>query len=322
MRLAWLVGLGSLFGALDWSAAAHAQTPGEAPPAASAFPAEPAASLEKACVPSCRSGFVCIEGQCVSACNPACPEGTRCTSEGECERDGVAAYERQAAERPAQVEPPVEEPAREKVRAAPGARLHDGFYLRLALGFGYLASTREFFAETLGAQRPAPYGGPTKVSHGINGFAQIGGLMAGGTVPGGLVIGAGVWGTNVIAPRVSVDVRTSGRTTHESIETEILSISLLGPFVSWYPNPRQGWHGDLAFGYAYAACDDAYLVYDVLVEPWTNSGWGLLGSFGHDFWVSDEWSIGVQARVTYTHATGDGTFTALVPALAVTGTYH
>lgn len=39
----------------------------------------------QACVPKCRSGYVCSpEGQCVSACNPPCPTGEVCTPQGEC----------------------------------------------------------------------------------------------------------------------------------------------------------------------------------------------------------------------------------------------
>jgi hypothetical protein len=36
------------------------------------------------CLPSCRKGYVCISGQCVTACNPACPMGEMCTEHGEC----------------------------------------------------------------------------------------------------------------------------------------------------------------------------------------------------------------------------------------------
>lgn len=36
------------------------------------------------CVPDCREGYVCVRGKCVSACNPPCPDGERCTSEGRC----------------------------------------------------------------------------------------------------------------------------------------------------------------------------------------------------------------------------------------------
>jgi hypothetical protein len=36
------------------------------------------------CVPECRSGYVCIEGACVSACNPPCTGDQTCTPEGQC----------------------------------------------------------------------------------------------------------------------------------------------------------------------------------------------------------------------------------------------
>ncbi|MBL8679918.1 MAG: FG-GAP repeat protein [Myxococcales bacterium] len=39
------------------------------------------------CEPSCRTGFVCVRGACVSACNPACAAGERCTAEATCVRD-------------------------------------------------------------------------------------------------------------------------------------------------------------------------------------------------------------------------------------------
>lgn len=40
------------------------------------------------CEPSCRPGFTCVRGACVSACNPECPAGEFCTSAGLCERMG------------------------------------------------------------------------------------------------------------------------------------------------------------------------------------------------------------------------------------------
>jgi hypothetical protein len=36
------------------------------------------------CMPDCRSGYVCVQRQCVSACNPLCPEGQVCTADGQC----------------------------------------------------------------------------------------------------------------------------------------------------------------------------------------------------------------------------------------------
>lgn len=37
-----------------------------------------------ACVPPCRTGYVCVEGSCVEACNPPCSAEERCTAAGEC----------------------------------------------------------------------------------------------------------------------------------------------------------------------------------------------------------------------------------------------
>lgn len=39
------------------------------------------------CQPACRKGYVCVKGACVSACNPPCATGERCTGTGECEPD-------------------------------------------------------------------------------------------------------------------------------------------------------------------------------------------------------------------------------------------
>jgi hypothetical protein len=62
--------------------ASHAQTP---EPAVAPAPAAPAATPPaSSCVPDCRSGFVCLEGTCVSACNPPCAAHEQCTGAGEC----------------------------------------------------------------------------------------------------------------------------------------------------------------------------------------------------------------------------------------------
>lgn len=37
------------------------------------------------CLPACRAGYTCIEGKCVSACNPPCGADETCTAAGQCE---------------------------------------------------------------------------------------------------------------------------------------------------------------------------------------------------------------------------------------------
>ena len=43
-----------------------------------------AAQTAAECVPSCRGGFRCVDGQCLSPCNPPCNAGESCTRNGHC----------------------------------------------------------------------------------------------------------------------------------------------------------------------------------------------------------------------------------------------
>jgi hypothetical protein len=50
-------------------------------------------AVDAECIPSCRRGFVCVAGACVSACNPPCAAHERCTEALECvSREPPAAY--------------------------------------------------------------------------------------------------------------------------------------------------------------------------------------------------------------------------------------
>ncbi len=39
------------------------------------------------CVPDCEAGFACYHGQCISRCNPACPQNQVCGSDAQCHPD-------------------------------------------------------------------------------------------------------------------------------------------------------------------------------------------------------------------------------------------
>ncbi|MCK5795936.1 MAG: hypothetical protein KAI47_02050 [Deltaproteobacteria bacterium] len=60
---------------------AHAQAP---PTPKAATDTESPHDEPGGCVPTCRSGFMCKKGKCISLCNPPCPNGQRCVK-GECE---------------------------------------------------------------------------------------------------------------------------------------------------------------------------------------------------------------------------------------------
>jgi hypothetical protein len=39
---------------------------------------------ERQCRPTCRTGYECVDGTCVSVCNPPCGDDETCTPEREC----------------------------------------------------------------------------------------------------------------------------------------------------------------------------------------------------------------------------------------------
>ncbi len=57
------------------------------------------------CMPPCRAGYFCREGECLSRCNPPCAEGQACSDDGEC----LAALTQEGEAAPA----PVQEPAKQ-----------------------------------------------------------------------------------------------------------------------------------------------------------------------------------------------------------------
>lgn len=77
------------------SLAAASRAPAPPPPP----PPPPAVSAAPECFPTCRTGYFCHQGQCVSACNPPCGRGEVCTSTGQCVGGGsVPAVESVRAE--------------------------------------------------------------------------------------------------------------------------------------------------------------------------------------------------------------------------------
>jgi hypothetical protein len=187
-------------------------------------------------------------------------------------------------------------------------KTHDGFMLQLELGPGY--------ASLPGTAEEA--GTSTDVD--VRGMSCVGGTFVGGTPAPGLVVGGATLGHVIYSPKMEV-----GGQEVDGYGDDNLSLSLVGPFVQYYPDPSSGLNLRLALGFVWAKAMD-----DNIEDAAT--GFGVNASLGHDWWVGDEWSLGMAARVTYAHvreeSTGVGgddkvlSHSAYVPGVVLTLTYH
>ena len=76
----------------------------------------------------------------------------------------------------------------------------------------------------------------------------------------------------------------------------------LGPFVDFFFGPHSGGHIGTMIGAASIGLEDD--------DAELSSGWGWSLFGGYDFWVSDQWAVGVNGR--YMYAKGERQFDALI----------
>jgi hypothetical protein len=272
---------------------ADAPAEGEAPIQKSTTPGTDAAA---ACVPECRSGYICHAGRCVSACNPPCAQGERC-SDGECLPSSPPPPPTYAgttgfggpAEAPASMQP---EPLADE-----SANRHDGFMLRLTLGFGYGNLGQE-------ATAPAALGGDSAESD-AGGLAGTFSVDLGGAVSDSITIHARLSDLVIVDPDVTINGQDAG--TAEDVS---LAAFLLAPAITFYAMPANV-YGTLAVGASWVRSD----VNDREVDS-SEVGLGLNVDVGKEWWVGDQWGLGIAGRFWLTATTETDTVT-LPPTLGV-----
>jgi hypothetical protein len=184
----------------------------------------------------------------------------------------------------------------------PGVRTHDGFYLRMALGYASLSATVEDKESS------------TKLDLTGGGLAVE--LAVGGTVAPGLVLGVGSYGAAIFSPEYEYGGST--------FDGETLTLSSIGPFIDYYFDPKGGGHIQAAVAFATFSQPEG----EDINSDLDGTGYSLMLGGGYDWWVGDQWSIGLLARVQYYNLTvedEDGyeaDVTGFVPAILLSFTYH
>jgi hypothetical protein len=201
------------------------------------------------------------------------------------------------------------EPIVTDAATAPGVHFHDGFYLRLGTGFGsYSEGIRQ--------------SGEDKMTT-VSGIASVTEFGIGGAVRPGLIFGGGVWTSTVLASARTV----RGNAPPSEVIDSRGDFQLVGPFFDYYSNPSGGFHMQGAVGVANVRGMSVDSVnYD---KDSISVGAGLMFGVGYDWWVSNQWSIGILGRmavavtgqddksdVRWYHAVG-GT-----PSVLFVGTYN
>ncbi len=238
-------------------------------PAPTPAPTAPAAAAP-ACVPACRSGYLCERGQCLSACNPPCPQGQHCNGHGEC-----------VAEPAAPALPPSIFPSGPvaPIPRPPGAERHDGFMLRLALGFGGASLKEKVSGSTLGISNEQ-----------FSGLSGSFSLDVGGALSDEIVLHGRLSDFVMVDPNVKVDGVSTGTATDSS-----LAALLLAPAVSYYFMPVNVYLTG-AVGLSWLSIKDPSGD-----SASTSAGFGLNFDVGKEWWVSDDWGLGVAGRFWFSH---------------------
>lgn len=171
-------------------------------------------------------------------------------------------------------------------------RTHDGFYLRASLGFGSLSVTRDGSVSGQGSGAGLNAGQST-----IDGPTGTSELSIGGSLSPGLALYG--MGLRALMPDATVE--------YDGGETALpagYGLWLLGIGLDWFPDPKGGFHagGGLALAAAGGRAPDG--------SPFENiggAGGAVTLAVGYDFWIADEWSLGINARLVGASAHGETT---------------
>jgi len=146
-----------------------------------------------------------------------------------------------------------------------GAHYHDGFYLRLGAGIGWMGVT----------ETTEPASGEAK----LKGTGTAWHLTIGGTIIPGLAIGGTLF-THIIKPSVETAAGTV------TADKSIFSLAL-GPTVDWFPDPAGGFHAGAGLGWG-----------TMNAINYTSTGYELHVFTGYDFFFSDNWSVGPMLQLS------------------------
>ena len=164
----------------------------------------------------------------------------------------------------------------------PGIERHDGFMLRLALGFGW------------GGVTASAENSSDDVT--LSGFSASFSFDIGGAIVENLVLHARISDLSIVNPTLYMN----GEKVGESEDASLTGV-FFGPALTYYIMPAN-LYLTLGLGMSWLTFDtDVRSSRDRTRD--SDLGFGLNFDIGKEWWVSDNWGLGVAARFWYTHLT-------------------
>jgi hypothetical protein len=222
-------------------------------------------------MPACRTGYTCIAGACVSACNPPCAGNETCGGNGECSakrRFGGSNGPMFFANEPIVV------PQREV-----GVHQHDGLLVRLTVGGG---------AGTATQKGPATVGTGTSKTE-FSGFAGTFSLDVGTTPWDNLVLLLRASDIALRDANIKLDGNELAGDRHSWI-----GAGLFGAGASYYLMPANVYFTG-ALGVSWVRVRDP----SDLEAHTTGTGAGINIDIGKEWWIDTQWGIGIAGRMWY-----------------------
>jgi hypothetical protein len=200
-------------------------------------------------------------------------------------------------------------------QATPHAR--DGFYLQLTTGLGV-----PHFAVTADDSSVSP---PVHYTNSESGASIGGSLLVGAPLRPGIALGVGGLFAPVFPSGPDLTANGQPHFATDVKQDTLRLMGMAGPFVDIYPSPALGWHVQALVGYAMVSPMND-------LAPGGNgaaTGIGLMAGVGNDSWISEHWSVGVLARVSYANTHDDAVRnsesehdTVVWPSVEVSFTFH
>jgi opacity protein-like surface antigen len=187
--------------------------------------------------------------------------------------------------------------------------LHDGFFLRLALGGGRFHDSASSTA------------GPSSTSFTAQGGSTAFELSIGGTPTPGFIVAGTLLGHSVPSPTIEMN---GGKFDGNSS-----SVSMLGLMLDGYPDPRGGFHigGVIGFASISDSTINTSSTSTTSTSSDSTSGLGIAPHIGYEWWVSDNWALGAQFRFFYGTMKDDAfsittKHSVTLPSLSFVATYN